>query len=99
MPERQRTMEALLDWSERLLTDDERRCLHRLSVFGASFTVPAATAAVGFGEIDPDAVPEILWSLIGKALVVADLTANETRYRLLESIRDFAAPRVDPAPR
>jgi predicted ATPase/class 3 adenylate cyclase len=99
VPERQRTMEALLDWSERLLTDAERACLHRLSVFGASFTVPAAAAAAGFDGVDHDDVPELVWSLVDKSLVVADLTANETRYRLLESIRDFAAQRLDDAPR
>ncbi|MEY2402926.1 MAG: hypothetical protein QOD38_477, partial [Acidimicrobiaceae bacterium] len=102
VPERQRTMEALLDWSERLLTEAERECLHRLSVFGASFTVPAAAAAVGVDGRDglkDDHVPELVWSLVDKSLVVADLTANETRYRLLESIREFAAQRLDDAPR
>ena len=90
LPERQRTMEALLEWSDRLLSDDERACLRRLGVFGDSFSVEAATAAVGHGDVDEYDVPELLWSLVEKSLVVGDLTANSSRYRLLESIRAFA---------
>ena len=45
IPERQRTLEALLDWSDRLLAPGERTCLRRLGVFGGSFSVDAATAA------------------------------------------------------
>ena len=94
MPERQRTMEALLEWSDRLLEDDERAALRRLSVLGGGFSVDAAVAAVGGDGVDPDDVPELVWSLVEKSLIAADLRANETRYRLLESVRDFAAQRL-----
>jgi predicted ATPase len=95
VPERQRTMEGLLQWSERLLTEPERVCLRRLSVFPANFSITATTAAAGFGNIDPDDVPALVWSLVDKSLVLADTSANETRYRLLESVREFAARRLD----
>jgi predicted ATPase/class 3 adenylate cyclase len=90
VPERQRTMKALLEWSDRLLTDDERTCLRRLALFVDGFTLASATAAVG----DVDDAPELVWSLVEKSLVVADLRANGTRYRLFESVREFAADRL-----
>ncbi len=90
VPARQQTMEGLLEWSDRLLSDQERACLRRLGVFGASFSVRAADAVVAAGGIDTYDVPELVWSLVDKSLVAADLTANDTRYRLLEPVRAFA---------
>jgi predicted ATPase/class 3 adenylate cyclase len=94
VPERQRTLQALLEWSDRLLTAEERMCLRRLAVFGASFSVEAAVAAVADG-VDPYDVPALVWSLVDKSLVSADLTANATRYRLLESVREHVRARLD----
>ncbi|MET0728882.1 MAG: tetratricopeptide repeat protein [Acidimicrobiales bacterium] len=94
LPERQRTLDALLGWSDRLLSPGERTCLRRLAVFGASFSVETATAAVAAGDVDSYDVPELVWSLVDKSLVTADLTANATRYRLLESVRDYARERL-----
>lgn len=95
LPERQRTMQGLLEWSERLLSPAEQACLRRLAVFGANFTIPAATVAAGFGAVDEYDVPELVWSLVDKSLVVADIAANETRYHLLESVREYAFRRLD----
>ena len=95
IPERQRTLDALLEWSDRLLGPSERTCLRRLAVFGASFSIGAATAAVSSDDVAAYDVPELVWSLVDKFLVAADLTANATRYRLLESVRDFARQRLD----
>lgn len=95
VPERQRTLDALLEWSDRLLGPSERICLRRLAVFGASFSIEAATAAVSSADVDAYGVPELVWSLVDKSLVVADLTANATRYRLFESVREFARRRLD----
>jgi predicted ATPase len=96
MHERQRTMEALLEWSNRLLGNAEQACLRRLAVFGASFSIQAAVAPVASGnEVTAYAVPELVWSLVDSSLVVADLTANDTRYRLLESVRAFARERLE----
>jgi len=96
VPERHQTLEALLEWDEQLLTSDERVCLHRLGVFGGSFPLRAATAAVGFADVERSNVPELVWSLAEKSLVVPDPAANETRFRLLESVRDFAVQRLGP---
>lgn len=90
VPERQRTLTAMLEWSDRLLRDDERTCLRRLALFPGGFTTAAAAAAVADGAIDEVDVDELVWSLVDKSLVVADLRANGTRYRLLESVRAYA---------
>jgi predicted ATPase/class 3 adenylate cyclase len=95
LPERQRTLRGLLEWSERLLTDHEQACLRRLAVVGSTFSVDVASAAVTSGDVDEFVVPELVWSLVDKSLVVADLTANATRYRLLESVREYARGRLD----
>jgi predicted ATPase/class 3 adenylate cyclase len=95
LPERQRTLEALLEWSDQLLDDREQACLRRLAVLAGSFSIEAATAATAADEVDAYDVPELVWSLVDKSLVTADLTANDTRYRLLESVREFARRRLD----
>lgn len=95
IPERQRTLEGLLEWSDRLLDNSERACLRRLALFGSSFSIDAATAVAASGQVEAYDVPELVWSLVDKSLVAADLTANATRYRLLESVRDFARRRLD----
>jgi predicted ATPase/class 3 adenylate cyclase len=93
LPERQRTMRGLLEWSERLLGEREAVAFRRLGVFGGAFGLEAAEAAVADDEIDAYAVPELVWSLVDKSLVVADLTAG-TKYRLLESVRAYALERL-----
>ncbi len=95
LPERQRTLEGLLDWSYRLLADDERAALRRLAVFGGSFSIDAASQTVAADEIAAEHVAELVWALVDKSLVVADLTESETRYRLPESLRDYARRLLD----
>jgi predicted ATPase/class 3 adenylate cyclase/tetratricopeptide (TPR) repeat protein len=95
VPDRQRTMEGALEWSERLLSDLEQICLRRLSIFRTSFSVSAAAAATSSADLPEQEVPTIVWSLVDKSLMVADLTKTETRYALLESVREFAARRLD----
>lgn len=95
VPARQRTMQGLLEWSDRLLDDAERSCLRRLGVFGASFGLDAAVGACADGILDPGDVHELVYSLVEKSLVVADLTAEGSRYRLLESVRAFARRQLE----
>ncbi len=95
LPERQRTMTAVLDWSYELLSPDERAALERLSVFGGSFDVRGATAAVAHGGIDGYDVPELVWSLTEKSLLTSEPAANATRYRMLETVRAYAGRRLE----
>ena len=89
-PARQRTMQGLLDWDYELLSPAEQVALARLSVFAASFNLRAASAAVGHGDVDPDDVPDLVWSLSDKSLVTVERTEGSTRYRLLETVRAYA---------
>jgi predicted ATPase/class 3 adenylate cyclase len=88
IPERQRTLDASLDWSVRLLEPRERDLLPRLGVFTGSFGLDEAVG-VADGD-DPDGVPELVWSLADRSLVAVDRTAGATRYRLLGSVQAYA---------
>ena len=90
--ERQQTLQATVGWSYSLLNDAERLLLRRLSVFAESFDLDAAEAVCGFGEAFD--VADLLGSLADKSLVVAKAAGAADRYRLLETIRQFAAERL-----
>jgi predicted ATPase/class 3 adenylate cyclase len=89
--ERQRTLEAAIAWSYDLLDPDEQRVLRALSVFAGGCTLEAAEAVTG-ADLD------LLESLLDKSLVRhrAD-EAGEDRYWLLETIREYAAARLQEA--
>jgi tetratricopeptide (TPR) repeat protein len=91
---RQQTLEATVDWSYSLLTGAERQLLRRLSVFAEGFDLAAAEAVCGFGDIEVFEVTELLGSLVDKSLIVAEQAGGEVRYRLLETIRQFAGERL-----
>jgi predicted ATPase/class 3 adenylate cyclase len=92
--ERQRTLQAMVDWSYSLLNTAEQLLLRRLSVFPETFDLAAAEAVCGFGNIEPIEVADLLGSLADKSLVVAEPAGTAVRYRLLETIRQFAAERL-----
>ena len=91
---RQRTLRATVDWSYSLLHGVEQLLLRRLSVFTGSFDLDAAEAVCGFGNIETLDVTDLLGSLVDKSLVVAEPTGPALRYRLLETIRQYAAERL-----
>jgi predicted ATPase/class 3 adenylate cyclase len=94
IPERQRTLDALIGWSVRLLEPDAARVLRRLGVFTGGFGLEEA-AAVTDVEADPDDVPELIWTLVESSLVAADRTTGATRYVLLGSVAAFARRELD----
>lgn len=92
---RQQGLHASITWSYRLLGDDERRVLQRLAVFRSPFTADAARAvATGEGIAEPEVLP-LLANLVAKSFVVIDERAATPRYRLLETIRDYAAEELE----
>jgi predicted ATPase/DNA-binding CsgD family transcriptional regulator len=92
-PERQRTMSRTIDWSYRLLTEQEALLLRRLSVFRGGFDFESIEAVCGDGV--GGKVLEILAGLVQKSMVVADVTVvSGTRYRLLESQLVYAEDRL-----
>jgi non-specific serine/threonine protein kinase len=88
---RHRTMRALIDWSYDLLSDDERALFRRLSIFAGGFTLAIAVAVCSDGEMD---VLDLLSSLVDKSLVLAEVVGGDTRYRLLESTRQYALEKL-----
>ncbi|MFI5986151.1 AfsR/SARP family transcriptional regulator [Streptomyces sp. NPDC051555] len=103
---RQQTLRAVVDWSWELLDADERTVLRRLSVFAGGCDLTAAEAVCALR--DPDArygtdiadVADVLGSLVDKSLVVAAPgPEGDMRYRLLETVGEYAAERLaeDPA--
>jgi predicted ATPase/DNA-binding SARP family transcriptional activator len=87
---RQQTLRAVVDWSWDLLDEDERDVLRRLSVFAGGCGLAAAEAVCGPAAFDA------LGSLVDKSLVVAAPAADgEMRYRLLETVAEYAAERLE----
>jgi predicted ATPase len=93
--ERHQTLRATIDWSFQLLTEAGQALLARLAVFAGGCTLLAAEAVCGGDGIDPDAVFELLASLVARSLVVAEDHGPESRYRLLETIRQYGEQRLD----
>lgn len=94
---RQQTLAASVEWSHDLLNEPECTMLRRLSVFAGGFTLDAAEAVCAGEGIEQLQVLDLLTSLVDKSLVVADDDRARTRYRLLETIRQFALGRLDTA--
>ena len=89
---------ASVDWSYELLTDAERRLFARLSVFAGGFSLDAAEVVAGAEPVGAFAVLDLLQSLADRSLlVVADSPrggADGVRYRMLETIRQYAGERL-----
>ena len=93
--ERHQTLRAAIDWSYELLGDTERLLLSRLSVFTGGFSLEAAEAVTTGDAIDTDDVFELLAALVAQSLVEADTEGVDARYRLLETIRQYAQEHLD----
>jgi predicted ATPase/DNA-binding SARP family transcriptional activator len=88
---RQQTLRATIDWSHRLLSEDEQMILRRFSVFAGGWTLEAAEAVCSGGGIEQEEALDLLGGLVDKSLVVAGVaTDGAVRYRMLESIRQYA---------
>ena len=92
-PPRQSTLAASFDWSYELLSDPERALLRQLSVFAGGFDVEAALA------ICPAASLELLAAMADRSLIIVENRSAEPgpRYRMLETVRQFAAEHLDEA--
>ena len=92
---RQRTLEATVDWSYHLLQETERQLLNRLSVFPASWRIEAAEHVCGGDGIGQLDVLDLLSKLVNKSLLMPDGDfAGERRYRLLDTVRQYAHERL-----
>jgi predicted ATPase/DNA-binding SARP family transcriptional activator len=94
---RQRTLRATLDWSYDLLSVPERRLLARLAVFAGGFTLEAVEAVGPCDEVPAQDVVDLFTRLVDKSLVTrvgSGERDREPRYRLLETIRQYAWARL-----
>ena len=88
---RHRTLREAMDWSYTLLPPDERDLLARVSVFAGGFTLDAAESVAAA----PASTLDALQRLVEASLVTADTEAEPTRYRLLETVRQYAAEKLE----
>jgi predicted ATPase/DNA-binding NarL/FixJ family response regulator len=94
---RQQTLAASIQWSHALLEEADRVVFRRLAVFPAGFGLEAARSVAAAGAVGRDEVLDALGRLVDKSLVIAEERGHEARYRLLETIREFAADRLEEA--
>ena len=91
---RQQTLRASVDWSHALLTEPERVLFRRLAVFLGGFDLDAAQAVAGDAEVERYQILDQLALLVDKSLVAAENTSGRTRYRLLETVRQYAQEKL-----
>jgi DNA-binding CsgD family transcriptional regulator len=87
-------LHASVDWSHALLTEPERVLFRRLAVFLGGFDLEAARFVCGGGDMERYQVLDELTLLVDKSLVVADDSTDRTRYRLLETVRQYALEKL-----
>ncbi|MDQ4134465.1 MAG: LuxR C-terminal-related transcriptional regulator [Actinomycetota bacterium] len=93
-PDDHRSIAASLDRSHHRLSEAEAVLFRRLAVFTGGFTLAAAEAVCSSPPLDDGRILDGLASLVGKSLVVAETAGGETRYRLAETTRVYAADRL-----
>lgn len=91
---RQQTMRALIDWSYDLLSLEEQLVFRRLAVFVGGWTLDAMNEVCTGVELDEDDVFDLLCGLVRKSLVVDAIDESTSRYRLLESVREYAGEKL-----
>jgi predicted ATPase/DNA-binding SARP family transcriptional activator/Tfp pilus assembly protein PilF len=94
---RQQTLRALIDWSYDLLPEEERKLMRRLSVFVGGWSLDAAEVVCAGNGIEQREVLDLLAQLIDKSLVMTELQKGIIRYQFLETIRRYAADRLQKA--
>jgi non-specific serine/threonine protein kinase len=91
---RHRTLEAVVEWSHETLPMSDRAVFNRLAVFGDSFSLAAAERVVSSEPVQAAEVADCLLRLVDKSLVVRVADAPSTRYRVLETLRQFGRARL-----
>ncbi|MCH8275181.1 MAG: tetratricopeptide repeat protein [Armatimonadetes bacterium] len=88
---RHQTLEATLDWSHELLSEEEKALLRRLAVFSGGWTLEQAEDICQDSAISPEGVLDLLSHLVAKSLVIVEEGLSErSRYRMLETVRQYA---------
>jgi predicted ATPase len=91
---RHRTLNATLDWSYNLLSEDERTALQRLGILVGTFSLEAAQSVTAGDRLDPEHALEAIASLVGKSLIAVEIGKPEMQYRLLDTTRAYALSKL-----
>jgi predicted ATPase/DNA-binding CsgD family transcriptional regulator len=91
---RQQTLKASVDWSHEMLTEPERVVFRRLAAFAGDFDLDAAQAVAAAGDVGRFQVLDLLTLLVDKSLLSAESTSGRARYRLLETVRQYAMDKL-----
>jgi len=91
---RQQTLRSLIDWSYDLLDDPAKVLLQRLSVFAGGWLLEAAESICAGDALDESQILDLLTSLSDKSLVVADPNSASSRFRMVETVRQYAKERL-----
>ena len=91
---RHQTLRAAMDWSYDLLTQKEQAALRRLSVFAGGCTLEAAEAVCAGKRVKGQEILDLLTNLADKSLVNAETLGAEVRYRMPETVRQYAQDRL-----
>jgi predicted ATPase/DNA-binding CsgD family transcriptional regulator len=92
---RHRTLHALIDWSHDMLSEPERVLFRRLAVFAGGWTLEAAESVCVGDGVEANAVLDLMTQLVNKSLILAEREqGKEARYRILETIRQYASERL-----
>ncbi len=92
---RHRTLWDLVDWSHDLCSSEERLLWARLAVFPGGFDLEAAEAVGGDGELAATSVLDVLDRLVAKSIVLSEQAGKGMRYRMLVTMREYGAHRLD----
>lgn len=95
---RQRTLDAMMEWSYALLDPVERVAFERLSVFSAAFGIDAARAVAGFEPIRPNDLLDAIAGIASASMLVVERADGAARYRMLATVRDFAHRKLAESP-
>ncbi len=90
----QRDLRAVADWSYQLLDDQERVVFERLSIFAGGATLSGASAVCTGTGVSVEHVESVLGRLIDKSLVYLDRSGSEPRFRMLQTLSDYASHRL-----
>ncbi len=91
---RHQTLRAAIDWSYDFFSGQEQKLFRRLSVFAGGFTIEAVEAICSDEELAPRQILDRITELVDKSMLMADVAEREARYRLLETMREYAREKL-----
>jgi predicted ATPase/DNA-binding XRE family transcriptional regulator len=92
---RHQTLRAMIDWSYNLLSEQERILFRRLAVFVGGWTLEAAESVCNGEGIETNQVLDLMSQLVNKSLILVNVVGGVSRYRRLETIREYAREKLD----